>query len=266
MNLYGVLGNPIAHSKSPMIHAMFAKACGVELDYQAYCLAVDNFETDLNALLEQGLQGANVTLPFKGDAYDLACELTAEASEACAVNTLSFREDRIVGHNTDGNGLLNDLMCRHQIKLAGKRILVLGAGGAAKGILGPLLRQNPSEIVLSNRTFSKAEKLADDFAGQGKIVACEWGDLSGHFDLIINATSSSLSNDFTELPCDIGLSTMGYDLMYRNEPTVFMTYLKDRGAGNVYDGLGMLVEQAALSFEFWHGVKPATEMVYQALR
>jgi len=142
----------------------------------------------------------------------------------------------------------------------------LGAGGATKGILGPLLRAHPSEIVISNRTHEKAVQLAHDFSEEGNINACEWQRLSGRFDLIINATSSSLSNEFTPLPCEIDASTIGYDLMYGTKPTVFMEYLADHGAKKSFDGLGMLVEQAALSFEFWHGVKPETEMVYQDLR
>lgn len=266
MKMYGVLGNPIAHSKSPAIHKAFAESCGVDLDYQAYCLAVDDFEGDLKALWCRGLQGANVTLPFKENAFRLSDELTIEAKEAGAVNTLMVKSGQIIGHNTDGNGLLKDMLERHQLALKDQRILVLGAGGAAKGILGPLLRADPAEIVVSNRTFSKAEALAESFQHIGNINACEWSQLIGRFDLIINATSSSLSNEFTPLPCDIDGNTLGYDLMYGTEPTTFMAYMKSRGADKVYDGLGMLVEQAALSFEFWHGISPKTETVYQDLR
>lgn len=266
MQLYGVLGNPIAHSKSPMIHTMFAKSSGIALEYNAYCLSKDDFEGELQALVQQGLLGANVTVPFKENAFRMASELTKEAKEACAVNTLRFVDGKILAHNTDGNGLLSDLVDRHQLKLEGQRILVLGAGGATKGILGPILRQNPDELVISNRTFEKAEQLAVDFAKEGNIHACEWSELTGRFDLIINATSSSLSNEFTPLPCEIDANTAGYDLMYGTQPTIFMEYLKDNGATQTFDGLGMLVEQAALSFEFWHGIKPETETVYQDLR
>lgn len=264
--LYGVLGNPIEHSKSPMIHAMFAKECNIDLDYQAYCLAVDDFANEVATLIKKGLKGANVTVPFKENAYQLSTELTIEAKEAGAVNTLQIQDNKIIGHNTDGNGLLNDLTERHQFSLAKQRILVLGAGGAAKGILGPLLRANPTEIIISNRTHAKADQLVKDFSHLGNIKSSEWHEIAGRFDLIINATSSSLSKEFTPLPCGIDASTTGYDLMYSSEPTVFMEYLLAKGAGQVFDGLGMLVEQAALSFEFWHGIKPETETVYQALR
>lgn len=266
MQLYGVLGNPIAHSKSPMIHAMFARNCGIDLEYKAFCLAKDNFEGELADLIHQGLLGANVTVPFKENAFRFAHELTIEAKEAGAVNTLRFSDDKFIGHNTDGNGLLCDLVERHHLELADKRILVLGAGGATKGILGPLLRAKPAEVVISNRTHEKAVQLTEDFSQEGNINACEWQQLSGRFDVIINATSSSLSNEFTPLPCEIDANTIGYDLMYGTKPTVFMEYLADNGAEKSFDGLGMLVEQAALSFEFWHGVKPETEMVYQDLR
>ncbi len=266
MKLYGVLGNPIAHSKSPMIHQMFAESCGIDLDYQAYCLSVDQFEPELLGLVDKGLHGANVTVPFKENAYRFSDELTVEAREAAAVNTLRFQDGKVTGHNTDGNGLLSDLVNRHHIQLENQRILVLGAGGAAKGILGPLLRANLSEIILSNRTYEKAVQLADDFKLQGNINACKWQELSGRFDVIINATSSSLSNEFTPLPCEVDAQTVGYDLMYGTEPTTFMNYLHNRGAVQLLDGLGMLVEQAALSFEFWHGMKPETETVYQDLR
>lgn len=266
MQLYGVLGNPIAHSKSPMIHAMFAKSCGIALEYNAYCLAKDHFESELEALVQQGLLGANVTVPFKENAFRMATELTKEAEEACAVNTLKFIDGKIFAHNTDGNGLLSDLMDRHQLMLKDRRVLVLGAGGATKGILGPILRQSPKELIISNRTHEKAVQLAEDFKAEGNIYACDWHKLSGRFDLIINATSSSLSNEFTPLSCEIDANTIGYDLMYGVKPTVFMEYLKNHGALKSFDGLGMLVEQAALSFEFWHGIKPETEMVYQDLR
>lgn len=266
MQLYGVLGNPIAHSKSPMIHAMFAKSCGLEIEYNAYCLSQNNFEGELENLVSNGLLGANVTLPFKENAFRFSTELTVEAKEACAVNTLKFIDGKVLAHNTDGNGLLEDLVERHHLSIRNKRILVLGAGGATKGILGPLLRSNPQELVISNRTYKKVEQLAEDFKAEGNIIACEWGGLCGRFDLIINATSSSLNNEFTPLPCDIDADTIGYDLMYDAKPTIFMEYLKDNGALRSFDGFGMLVEQAALSFEFWHGIKPETEMVYQELR
>lgn len=266
MKLYGVLGNPIAHSKSPKIHAMFAQSCGIDLDYQAYCLDKNNFEGELSELIQKGLVGSNVTLPFKENAYRFATELTMQAKQAGAVNTLRFSEGHVLGHNTDGDGLLCDLTERYQIALENKRILVLGAGGATMGILGPLLRAKPCELVISNRTYEKVVNLADAFSEVGNIIACEWSKLSGRFDLIINATSGSLSNEFTPLPCEIDAETVGYDLMYADKPTIFMEYLYENGVKQAFDGLGMLVEQAALSFEFWHGIKPKTEMVYQDLR
>lgn len=262
---FGVIGNPISHSKSPMIHALFAKNSGVELEYEPYLLSIDHFENELKELVSKGLVGANITLPFKEKAYLLADELTIEAKEANAVNTLFFKE-KWIGHNTDGNGLLKDLLNRCNVQLKDKRILVLGAGGAVRGILGPLLRENPSEIILANRTFEKAQNLADIFSKVGNIKAIEWQNITGHFDLIINGTSGSLSGEFPEINCDIDKHTVGYDLVYSNEPTVFMNYLMNKGAKKTFDGLGMLVEQAALSFEFWNGIYPETDEVYLKLR
>lgn len=263
---YGVIGNPIHHSKSPIIHRLFAESLGMTITYEPILVEIHYFKKTLTELIKNGLKGANVTLPFKTEAFECVEVLTESAKIAGAVNTIRFENEVLSGENTDGKGLLNDLIYRHDIEIEDKRILILGAGGAVRGILAPLLEKKPKEIILTNRTFERAESLASLFSSYGAITAIPLDLISGRFDLIINGTSASLSGVFPKLLCEIDKNTFGYDLMYGNEPTVFMNYLKSRGANNTYDGLGMLVEQAALSFEYWFGVKPETEAVYQKLR
>ncbi len=265
---YAVIGNPIAHSKSPNIHAEFAKLTRQTLIYSAELVETGQVQQFINTFKNNNGKGLNVTVPFKQDAFELATELTPRAQRAGAVNTLSLQNDIIKGDTTDGIGLLNDLRHNHKQILKNKRILVLGAGGAVRGVLEPLLLESPDALVIANRTVSKAQQLADDFSSFGNISACGFSDLKNqHFDLIINGTSASLSGDLPPLPDNI-FSKHGtaYDMMYAKEPTVFMQWAQQQGAENIFDGLGMLVEQAAESFFIWRGVRPETQSVIKILR
>jgi shikimate dehydrogenase len=267
---YAVIGNPVAHSKSPDIHARFAAQTGQNLIYARLLAPLDGFTETVRSFMAQGGKGANVTVPFKLEAYALATEHTARAQAAGAVNTLKFDGDKILGDNTDGIGLVHDITRNAGITITGKRVLLLGAGGAARGVILPLLNVRPNELVIANRTVSKAEQLAEpfklQFEGQVGVRASTFDGLTGAFDIIINATSASLSNELP--PLADGLITQqsfAYDMMYGSQPTVLMQFAEQRGA-IVRDGLGMLVEQAAESFFLWRGVRPETAPVYVELR
>ncbi len=262
-NLCVIFGNPVAHSKSPEMQMQFAKNSGIDLTYLRVLAPLDQFEATVKEWQEKGIYGANITVPFKEMILPLCARLTPEAKIAGAVNTIRVENDgSISGHNTDGIGLIRDITVTQNIALAGKRVLVLGAGGAVRGILKPLLDENPDLVVLSNRTQAKAEQLAAQFKDFGNIEATAWQDLSGEFDLIINGTSASLQQSFPDLPCGvISAETIGYDLVYSNEPTVFMQYIVQNGGKAAHDGLGMLIEQGVYAFEFWFGVKPSIDGV-----
>jgi shikimate dehydrogenase len=263
---YVVIGNPIAHSKSPEIHARFAQQTAQHLVYDRVLAPLDGFAATVQALIAQGCKGANVTVPFKLEAYALATALTERAKAAGAVNTLKFEGDAILGDNTDGVGLVTDIVRNAGVPVAGKKILLLGAGGASRGVILPLLEQRPQQLVVANRTVSKAEELARQFAAHGPVVSSGFDAVQGAFDVVINATSASLSSELPPIPsAAIGASTLAYDMMYGKEPTVFMFFAAGRGA-KVRDGLGMLVEQAAEAFHVWRGVRPDTAPVYEALR
>ena len=263
---YVVIGNPIAHSKSPDIHARFAQQTVQNLMYDRVLAPLDGFAATVRELIAQGCKGANVTVPFKLEAYALATALTERAKAAGAVNTLKFDGDAILGDNTDGVGLVTDIIRNAGVPVTGKKVLLLGAGGASRGVILPLLEQRPQQLVIANRTVSKAEELAQQFAAYGPIVSGGFDAVHGPFDVIINATSSSLSSELPPIaPDTIGPATLAYDMMYGKEPTVFMRFAMDRGA-QVRDGLGMLVEQAAEAFCVWRGVRPDTAPVYDALR
>ncbi len=263
-DLYAVFGNPIAHSKSPEIHARFAAATGQDMQYERRLAPLDGFAASVHAFMQAGGKGANVTVPFKLEAYALATELTARAKAAGAVNTLSFADGVIRGDNTDGIGLVTDIVAGAGTAIAGKRVLLVGAGGAARGAVLPLLEQEPAQLVVANRTAARALELAAQF--QGKLEASAFEDLHGDFDLVINATSASLAGAVPPLsPGLFGPRTLAYDMMYGQEPTAFMRFAQQQGAA-VRDGLGMLVEQAAEAFFLWRGVRPATAPVYAALR
>jgi shikimate dehydrogenase len=261
-DLYAVFGNPIAHSKSPRIHAEFARQTGQVLVYEAILAPLDDFAGALQAFRERGARGANVTVPFKEQAHALAGRLSARAEAAGAVNTLSFANGAVLGDNTDGVGLVNDLAGNLGVAITGARILLLGAGGAARGVVLPLLQRHPARLVIANRTAAKALELAGRVGGQG----CGFDDLSGEsFDLVINATSASLAGDAPPLPEGVYASgAWAYDMMYGRE-TPFMAAARAAGA-RVADGLGMLVEQAAEAFHVWRGVRPETAPVIAMLR
>lgn len=259
-----IFGNPVAQSKSPEMQKQFAKNAGINLEYLKVLAPLDNFSGALKEWVDNGIIGANITIPFKEDVLKCCDHLTEEATLAQAVNTIRIENGKIYGHNTDGIGLLRDITEVKQQNLTGKRVLVLGAGGAVRGILKPLLDCKPREVVITNRTLSRAEGLASEFSRFGNIEAVSWQTLSGAFDFIINATSASLQSTFPELPKGvIADSSVGYDLVYGNEPTSFMHYFLQEGGEKVFDGLGMLIEQGVYAFEFWFNVTPSREGVLE---
>lgn len=265
---YAVLGHPVGHSKSPAIHQMFADQFGFAIDYQAIDVEPGTFEKAVLQFREEGGKGCNVTVPYKQEAWQLATERSGRAELAGAVNTLMFDGDRILGDNTDGIGLLRDITLNLDRDLFSRSILVLGAGGAVRGILGSLLEQAPKALVLANRTVSKAQELATIFSTISEVTPCGFDDLGGRsFDVVINGTAASLGGELPPLPDRLFSDhALAYDLMYASEPTVFMEWAANHGASQVADGLGMLVEQAAESFELWWGSHPDTAPVIEALR
>ncbi len=271
MDRYAVVGNPIAHSKSPQIHAAFARQTGQELSYEALLAPVDGFAQTVADFRAHGGQGLNVTVPFKLEAFALADRHTPRAQAAGAVNTLAFDADGVLGDNTDGAGLVRDLSANLDFALAGRRILLLGAGGATRGALLPLLDSRPARLTIANRTVGKAEALAALFAaraGDTALDACGFDALAGRrFDLVINATAASLADELPPLPPGLyAEGALAYDMMYARAPTRFMRAALADGAARVADGLGMLVEQAAESFTLWRGVRPDSAPVLAELR
>jgi shikimate dehydrogenase len=272
---YAVIGNPIAHSKSPLIHTMFAEQTGQDISYDPIEAPLNGFAEKVNELRAAGYRGCNVTVPFKFQAYfKLAAKLSERAQTARAVNTLKFDGDKIIGDNTDGVGLVNDLKSNHYFGLSGKRILLVGAGGAAWGVLLPLLMETPLELVISNRTIAKAEEAAQilhsNFGGcisnSTEFIAKKFTELTDkQFDIVINATSTGLTDEMPPLPPGIfAPGALAYDMMYGRD-TPFMKFARAQGA-QVADGLGMLVEQAAESFFIWRGVRPDTRPILEKLR
>lgn len=267
MDRYGVFGNPIGHSKSPQIHRLFAEQTGQRLRYEPLLAPLDDFPGFARDFFAQGL-GANVTVPFKEQAFRLADQLSERAQRAGAVNTLKKLENgTLLGDNTDGVGLVRDLLDNACVTLQGKRILLLGAGGAVRGVLEPLLAQRPAELVIANRTLSKAQQLAGEFAELGPLSASAFDQLTGSFDVIINGTSASLGGELPPLSESLICAgkTFCYDMMYSAEPTPFCAWAAGHGA-QTRDGLGMLVEQAAAAFELWRGVRPESADVLAQLR
>ena len=265
---YGVFGHPVAHSKSPAIHAAFAAQCGHDLSYEAILAPLDGFADSLCAFVAAGGRGANVTVPFKEEACRLATRLTPRAAQAGAVNTLAFDSSGMLGDNTDGAGLLRDLSNNLGCRITGQRLLLLGAGGAARGVVGPLLEALPAALVIANRTAARAADLAERFANRGPLRACGYPDLAGEsFDLVINATSASLGGEMPCLPERVFASgSLAYDMMYGRGETPFLLLARTQGAERLADGLGMLVEQAAEAFRFWRGVLPDSAPVLAMLR
>ncbi len=269
---YVVVGNPIGHSQSPFIHTCFAEQTAQRMAYDAICVDEGGFPQALGNFVASGGKGLNVTIPFKQDAWQAVDEMSERARRAGAVNTILVRADGYAyGDNTDGAGLVRDLTVNKGVHLEGLRILLLGAGGAARGVVGPLLDGRPSYLLIANRGVERAERLVADFqadSGDARIEACSLSDLRGPaFDLIINATAASLQGAALNLVDDlVSRATVVYDMMYGHEPTPFMRWAKAHGAATVSDGLGMLVEQAAESFQLWRGVRPETGPVIERVR
>ena len=266
MNRYGVFGNPIEHSLSPVIHTQFAKQTGLDIQYDKVLAPINDFAHSAKSFIDQGAKGFNITVPFKIEAFNLATQLTLNAQTAGAVNTIKVNGSELIGENTDGTGLVNDLTKNLGVDLNNKTILVLGAGGATRGILLPLLKQTPKRLMIANRTASKAKQLALDFSNYGK--TCGFGlekIKDTPVDVIINATSASLGGQMPTIANGVANNAICYDLMYGTQ-TPFMGWAEGNNAKMIVDGLGMLVEQAAAAFEFWTSEQPNTQEVIKNLR
>ncbi len=269
MDKYLVLGNPIGHSLSPSIHKMFAQQTNVQMIYDKQLVPLDEFNNCVDEFVKKGVKGFNVTLPFKGEAFAKTASVDGNAAASMAVNTIKVDEEsKLRGFNTDGIGLVRDLIDRLGLILPNSRILVLGAGGAARGIIGSLLGNLPSRIVIANRTVEKAEKLVSLFRDSNQRVPLGWTNLKSlndDFDLIINTTSVGLEGKFDLIDEQVVRNKICYDLSY-GVNAVFVSWARNCGASKATDGLGMLVEQAAESFFIWHGIRPKTQHVFDLLR
>lgn len=266
---YAVFGNPVAHSKSPQIHSLFAAQTKQSLRYTAELAELGQFRQAVDRFIRNHGKGLNVTVPFKEDAWSYATNRSQRAQRAGAVNTLKVEDDgSIYGDTTDGVGLVRDLMLNHDIEIKDKRVLIIGAGGAVRGVLEAILEQQPALLLIANRTKDKAVQLASDFADLGNIKGCGLDEIGqAGFDIIINGTSASLHGDLPPLPASVfNNGACSYDMMYAAQATPFMQWSKDNGATQVFDGLGMLVEQAAESFYIWRGIKPETRPVIEHIR
>ncbi|MGZ8224128.1 MAG: shikimate dehydrogenase [Methylobacter sp.] len=271
MNLkdrYAVFGQPLAHSKSPGIHRIFAQQTGQSLEYTAQEVPAKSFSTTAETFFAQGGKGLNCTVPLKELAWAFADRKTDRAQLSKAANTLAVQADgSVLGDNTDGCGLVRDLLINHALTLTGARILILGAGGASRGIIVPLLEQSPRSIVIANRTVFKAINLACEFQDRGSITGCGFNELQhSQFDLILNATSASLSGRLPPLEASfLAENGVCYDLAYGDAPTAFVRWGRENHAFKSLDGLGMLVEQAAEAFFIWRGIRPETQPVIELL-
>lgn len=266
MDRYVVIGNPVAHSRSPDIHALFARESGESLAYERLLAPLGEFDRVAGEFFAGGGCGANVTLPFKVDAWRLAADRTSRAELAGAVNWLAVMDGRLVGDNTDGAGLVADLTANLGIVLAGRRILLVGAGGASRGVVAPLLAERPGRLVIANRTKSRAVDLANRFASLGPVAGAGLDELAGDFDVVVNATSSSTHGERLALPAGVlRAGVAAYDMAYGPAAGAFLEEARAAGA-RAEDGLGMLVEQAAESFRLWRGKRPRTAPVIAALR
>lgn len=263
------MGNPVAHSKSPQIHTAFAEQTRQRIFYQAIQVGDGRFKAALKEFQAEGGKGLNITVPFKGDAWEVSEGRSNRAERALAVNTISFDDaGKIMGDNTDGIGLVRDLTINKDIAIKDKDILILGAGGAVRGILDPLFDEHPGRVVIANRTVNRAEKLADIFSDRDDISACGFDELAGSsFDIVINGTSASLQGEVPQLPEGLlNDNACCYDMMYSMNDTPFVLWAKTHGASIASDGLGMLVEQAAESFFIWRGLRPETGSVIDLLK
>jgi shikimate dehydrogenase len=265
---YAVIGHPVRQSRSPFIHSRFAAQTGQSLTYTTIDAAPEDFEATVRRFFAEGGKGLNVTVPHKEAAFKLADELTPRAQRAGAVNTLAWRDGgKILGDNTDGAGLARDLLNNHRIVIAGRRVLLLGAGGAARGALAPLLGLKPSELTIVNRNVLRAHELVDQFKDMGHLRAIGYQDLGNDpYDLVINATAASLAGELPALsPGIVNTRSICYDMYYSRDETPFTRWAQQRGCARAIMGLGMLVEQAAESFHLWRGVRPDTASVLSAL-
>lgn len=265
---YGVMGYPVSHSRSPVIHRLFALQTGQNLQYELLQVAPDKLEDSVKQFARTGGRGLNITVPHKSEVARLVDQLSERASSAGAVNTLAFEDGEIFGDNTDGVGLLRDLIANLGLELAGSNILILGAGGATRGIVAPLLETNPASITIANRTLTKARDLAQHFSAYGPVKSCRFRDVNDrvYYHLVINATSAGLSGETPPYPAAaVQERTVCYDLSYGLTPTPFSRWAADQGAERSVMGWGMLVEQAAESFHIWRGVRPDTAAVLSQL-
>ena len=266
---YGVMGYPVSHSRSPVIHRLFALQTSQSLQYELLQVAPEKLEAAVRQFQRTGGKGLNITVPHKGEVAKLCDQLSERASTAGAVNTLSFRDGEIFGDNTDGIGLLRDLVINLGITLEGANILVLGAGGATRGIIGPLLEMQPSSLCIANRTLDKAEALVQHFSRSGPISACSFNavPVTVEYDLIINATSAGFRGEAPPYPAAaVSKDTLCYDLSYGLKPTPFSEWAREHGAEKSVMGWGMLVEQAAESFNVWRGIRPDTAPVLKQMK
>ena len=267
---FAVVGNPIAHSKSPIIHKAFAEQTNIDMEYTAELVGEGDFSRFVDEFCKNGGKGLNVTVPFKIDAFNYVAEKSKRAELAGAVNTISFSKDGSVkGDNTDGIGMIYDIKNNNNVDIEGKRVLILGAGGAVRGVVQPLLQEKPLLITIANRTVSKAKAVVDIFANRenANICACSYIDLDEKkYDVVINGTSAGLSGEIPPIPSHVlSDSCFCYDMLYGDKPTSFIKWSMDNGVKNTADGLGMLIEQAAESFLIWNGVRPDTKQVMQKL-
>ncbi|MDG4813282.1 shikimate dehydrogenase [Hydrogenovibrio sp. 3SP14C1] len=270
-DLYAVVGNPIAHSKSPLIHRLFAEQTDQDLVYEALLIDTEDttFQFAISDLIARGYRGINITVPFKLDAFELADELSSRAEVAHAVNTFSFKNGQISGDNTDGIGLVTDIEENAGRPFKDKKVLILGAGGAVQGIMQPLLEKQPGLVHIANRTAKRAEVLGNRFETDIPITTSDWVNIPDNtFDIIINGTSASLEGKLPPInPTVLGQNSLVYDMMYSAEPTVFMQWAQqNQPSCQVRDGLGMLVGQAAEAFYIWRGVRPETQKVIDEVR
>ena len=264
MDRYAVLGNPVSHSLSPRIHARFGEITGDRIDYRAIEAPIGGFALFTEALFDSGVRGVNVTLPFKGEAFEMAAKRSDRAKVAGAANFLAMREGEIHADNTDGAGLVADLRTNLGINLEGARVLLVGAGGAARGVVAPLLDARVAALTIANRTVARAQEMTRHFGG--RIAASSLDGLDGSFDVVINATSTSTQGVTLSLPPGVFAGALAYDMMYGPKAEFFLGKAKAAGAAATSDGLGMLVEQAAESFFLWRGQRPPTAPVLAELR
>jgi shikimate dehydrogenase len=266
---YAVIGNPIGFSKSPLIHGSFARQFGHDIEYTAMSCEIGGFAARIDRFRAEGARGLNITAPFKRDAFAYATDLSEAARQAGAVNAMKFEGDHVFAENFDGVGLTRDIVANHGVQMRGKRVLLLGAGGAARGALMPFLAEQPAALVLANRTLSKADELGTEFAGAGNLVVCGYADLAAvtePFDLVINATSASQRGELPPLPSvAFQRAVLAYDLAYGRGLTPFLKAAQDEAVPKLADGVGMLVEQAAEAFAWWRGVRPNTAPLIEEL-